>query len=166
MSTHDLPPAAAFLSGSQVTDRLALDLLARPEAEERAEAAQLVDDWIEALAGQGLLPGRGRPSADEFTAALYGYLARTPALMIGVNLAEAAGEVRSQNMPGTSTEYPNWKLPLCGPGGEPVLLEDLPSDRSVRRVAEAATRASLRLGPLGTGGDSHDAGRPKETRTT
>ncbi len=53
--------------------------------------------------------------------ALYGYLARTPAMLIGVNLAEAAGETRSQNMPGTCDEYPNWKLPLCGPDGEPVL---------------------------------------------
>jgi 4-alpha-glucanotransferase len=139
VSTHDLPPAAAFLSGSQVTDRLALDLLVRPEAEERAEAAQVVDDWIAALVDQGLLAGGGRPSADEFTAALYGYLALTPALMIGVNLAEAAGEIRSQNMPGTSTEYPNWKLPLCGPGGEPVLLEELASSERVRRVAGAAS---------------------------
>jgi 4-alpha-glucanotransferase len=139
VSTHDLPPAAAFLSGSQVDDRLALDLLVRSEAEERAEAAQTVDDWIGALVGQGLLPaGPDRPSADEFTTALYGYLALTPALMIGVNLAEAAGEVRSQNMPGTSTEYPNWKLPLCGPSGEPVLLEELASNARVRRVAQAA----------------------------
>jgi 4-alpha-glucanotransferase len=140
VSTHDLPPAGAFLSGSQVTDRLALDLLVRSQEQERAEAAQLVDEWIQALVGQGLLPAGRRPSADEFTAALYGYLALTPALMIGVNLAEAAGEIRSQNMPGTSTEYPNWKLPLCGPGGEPVLLEDLPLDARVRRVAEAVTR--------------------------
>jgi 4-alpha-glucanotransferase len=138
VSTHDLPPAAAFLSGSQVTDRLALDLLVRPEAEERAEAAQVVDDWIAALVDQGLLAGGGRPSAYEFTAALYGYLALTPALMIGVNLAEAAGEIRSQNMPGTSTEYPNWKLPLCGPLGEPVLLDDLRSSDRVRGVARAA----------------------------
>ena len=144
VSTHDLPPAGAFLSGSQVTDRLALDLLVRSEAEERAEAAQLVDDWIGALVGQGLLPAGRRPSADEFTAALYGYLALTPALMIGVNLAEAAGEVRSQNMPGTSTEYPNWKLPLCGPDGEPVLLEELASNVRVRRVAEARQPAQLR----------------------
>jgi 4-alpha-glucanotransferase len=141
VSTHDLPPAAAFLSGSQVTDRVALGLLVRPEAQERAEAAKLVDDWIAALVGHGLLPASAalvRPSADEFTVALYGYLALTPALMIGVNLAEAAGEVRSQNMPGTSTEYPNWKLPLCGPSGEPVLLEDLALDDRVRRVARAA----------------------------
>jgi 4-alpha-glucanotransferase len=138
VSTHDLPPAAAFLSGSQVTDRVKLGLYVRPEAEERAEASQTVDDWIGALVGQGLLPPDRRPTADEFTAALYGYLARTPALLIGVNLAEAAGEIRSQNMPGTSTEYPNWKLPLCGPAGDPVLLEDLPASDRVRQVAQAA----------------------------
>ena len=79
-----------------------------------------------------------RPTADEFTVALYGYLALTPALLIGVNLAEAAGETRSQNMPGTSTEYPNWKLPLCGPDGAPVLLEDLATNERVRAVALAA----------------------------
>jgi len=138
VSTHDLPPAAAFLSGSQVTDRLALGLLTRSEAEERAEAAQIVDDWIGALVGAGLLPAGVRPSADDFTVALYGYLALTPAALIGVNLAEAAGEVRSQNMPGTSTEYPNWMLPLCGPGGDPVLLEDLAGSELVGRVARAA----------------------------
>ena len=138
VSTHDLPPAAAFLSGSQVSDRLALGLLTRSEAEERAEAARTVDDWIGALREQGLLPAGSRPSADAFTAALYGYLAKTPALLIGVNLAEAAGEIRSQNMPGTCEEYPNWKLPLCGPSGDPVLLEDLASSERVRAVAQAA----------------------------
>jgi 4-alpha-glucanotransferase len=137
VSTHDLPPAAAFLSGSQVTDRLALGLLTRPEAQERAEAARIVDDWIGALVGQDLLAPDSRPSADSFTAALYGYLAKTPALLIGVNLAEAAGETRSQNMPGTCDEYPNWKLPLCGRDGDPVLLEDLASSDRVRAVARA-----------------------------
>jgi 4-alpha-glucanotransferase len=41
-------------------------------------------------------------------------------------------------MPGTNAEYPNWKLPLCGPDGSPVLLEDLPGNALVRAVAEAA----------------------------
>ena len=139
VSTHDLPPAAAFLSGSQVTDRLNLGLLTRSEAEERAEADRTVNDWIGALVAEGLLPPDRRPSADEFTVALYGFLARTPALLIGVNLAEAAGETRSQNMPGTCDEYPNWKLPLCGPDGSPVLLEDLPTSGLVRAVARAVS---------------------------
>lgn len=137
VSTHDIPPAAAFLSGSQVTDRLSLGLLTRPEAEERAEAERVVSDWIGALVSEGLLPAGERPSAEAFTVALYGYLAKTPARLIAVNLAEAAGETRSQNMPGTSDEYPNWKLPLCGPDGAPLLLEDLPGSARVRAVARA-----------------------------
>lgn len=142
VSTHDLPPAAAFLSGSQVTDRVELGLLTRSEAEERAEADRTVNDWIGALVSEGLLPPGKRPSADEFTVALYAYLAKTPAQLIGVNLAEAAGETRSQNMPGTSDEYPNWKLPLCGPDGEAVLLEDLVTSARVRAVAHAASHYS------------------------
>jgi 4-alpha-glucanotransferase len=136
VSTHDLPPAAAFLSGSQVTDRLQLGLLTRSEADERA-----VNDWIGALVEQGLLPAGRRPTADEFTVALYAYLAKTPARLISVNLAEAAGEIRSQNIPGTSDEYPNWKLPLCGPDGTPILLEDLAANDLVRAVARAASGA-------------------------
>ena len=138
VSTHDMAPAAAFLTGAQVTDRARLGLLTRSEAEERAEADKAVADWLGALVQEGLLPPGTMPDADDFTAALYGYLAKTPAVLIGVSLAEAAGEVRAQNMPGTVSEYPNWRVPLCGPDGEPVLLEDLPSSARVRRIARAA----------------------------
>ena len=91
-----------------------------------------------ASAGFGIIKGG---HVDEFTVALYGYLAKTPARLIGVNLAEAAGETRSQNMPGTCDEYPNWRLPLCGPEGEPVLLEDLAASDRVRAVAHADSAA-------------------------
>jgi 4-alpha-glucanotransferase len=141
VSTHDMPPAAAFLTGSQVTARAGLGLLSRPEAEERAEAGMALRAWLAALAREGLLPPDSQPCADTFTVALYAYLARTPALLIGVSLAEAAGERRAQNMPGTTTEYPNWRLPLCGPDGQPVLLEDLPASARVRAVARAAAGA-------------------------
>ncbi len=141
VSTHDMAPAAAFLAGSQVTERARLGLLTRPEPEERAEADKALAAWFGALAREGLLPPGTWPGADAFTVALYGYLARTPALLIGVSLAEAAGERRAQNMPGTVTEYPNWQLPLCGPDGEPVLLDDLPASGRVRAVARAAAGA-------------------------
>jgi 4-alpha-glucanotransferase len=137
VSTHDMPPAAAFLTGDQVTERARLGLLARSEETERAEAARTRDGWLAALVREGLLADGQVPSAQEFTAALYGYVATTPALMIGVSLAEAAGERRSQNIPGTTDEYPNWRVPLCGPDGAPVLLEDLVNDPGVRVVADA-----------------------------
>jgi 4-alpha-glucanotransferase len=69
---------------------------------------------------------------------LYGYLQRTPALLVGVALADAVGEVRAQNIPGTSTEYPNWRIPLCDDQGRAVLLEDLADSTLLQQVCEAA----------------------------
>jgi len=139
VGTHDMPPAAAFLTGEQVTIRAELGLLTRPEAEERAAAQAELAGWLAMLAREGLLPRAGAPSAQEFTAALYGFLTRTPAVLIGVSLADAAGERRPQNMPGTVDEYPNWRIPLTGADGRPVLLDDLPAHAGVRAVAQAVS---------------------------
>ena len=73
-----------------------------------------------------LLAPAARPAAEEFTVAMYGYVALTPALLVGVSLADAVGDRRTQNIPGTSDEYPNWRVPLCDSEGKAVLLEDLP----------------------------------------
>jgi 4-alpha-glucanotransferase len=151
VGTHDMPPAAAFLTGEQVTIRAELGLLTEPEADERAAARTEARRWLALLAREGLLAGhsagsasarRAGPSgvtAEEFTTALYAFLTRTPAMLIGVSLAEAAGERRPQNMPGTVDEYPNWRIPLTGADGEPVLLEDLPGHPGVRAVAGAVS---------------------------
>jgi 4-alpha-glucanotransferase len=149
VGTHDMPPAAAFLTGEQVTIRAELGLLTRPEAAERAVARTDAARWLRTLARAGLLAGpdgRPAPAAEEFTAALYAYLTRTPAVLIGVSLADAAGERRPQNMPGTVGEYPNWRIPLTGQDGEPVLLEDLPGHRGVRAVAQAVSGGLERPG--------------------
>jgi len=65
-------------------------------------------------------------------------------MLIGVSLAEAAGERRPQNMPGTVDEYPNWRIPLSGADGQPVMLEDLPAHAGVRAVADAVSGALRR----------------------
>jgi 4-alpha-glucanotransferase len=143
VGTHDMPPAAAFLAGEQVTIRAGLGLLTRTETEERAAAQTELDGWLAMLAGEGLLPRPGQPSAAEFTTALYAFLTRTPAVLIGVSLADAAGERRPQNMPGTVDEYPNWRVPLGDADGKSLLLEDLPAHEGVRAVA-AAVSAGLR----------------------
>ncbi|MGH3230100.1 MAG: 4-alpha-glucanotransferase [Streptosporangiaceae bacterium] len=142
VGTHDMPPAATFLTGEQVTIRAELGLLTEPEADERAAARAELDGWLAMLAREGLLsePAGGagvRP--EEFTVALYGFLARTPAMLIGVSLAEAVGDRRPQNLPGTVNEYPNWRIPLADGEGGPVLLEDLPAHEGVRAVAAAVS---------------------------
>jgi 4-alpha-glucanotransferase len=60
-----------------------------------------------------------------------------------VSLADAVGDVRTQNIPGTSTEYPNWQIPLCDPAGSAVLLEDLGKSQLLAdTVAAVQARAS------------------------
>ena len=142
VGTHDVPPAAAFRTGEQVTIRARLGLLKLPEDSERESAELMLSRWRGALEREGLIPAGPLPGPDEFTVALYGYLARTPAALVGVSLADAVGDRRPQNIPGTSDEYPNWRIPLCDAEGRALLLEDLPDLPLVRAVAQAAAGAS------------------------
>ncbi len=142
VGTHDVPPAAAFRTGEQVTIRARLGLLKLPEDSERESARLMLSRWRDALAREGLIPAGPLPGPDEFTVALYGYLARTPAALVGVSLADAVGDRRPQNIPGTSDEYPNWRIPLCNAEGRALLLEDLSDLPLVRAVAQAAAGAS------------------------
>jgi 4-alpha-glucanotransferase len=137
VGTHDLPPVASFVTGDHVALRAGLGLLTRSEDAERADADAAVARWRTALAAEGLIEAGSYPSPAEFTVALYAFLARTPAALIGVSLADAVGERRPQNMPGTLDEYPNWRIPLADPDGRPVLAEDLPAHPGVRAVAAA-----------------------------
>ena len=118
--------------------RAALPLSAAAEGERNASELRL-SAWRDLLTAERLLqPGR-EPSADEFTVAMYGFLARTASVLIGISLADAVGDRRTQNVPGTTDEYPNWRVPLCDSEGKAVLIEDLPDFRLLRAVVTAAT---------------------------
>jgi 4-alpha-glucanotransferase len=145
VGTHDVPPIAAFRTGEQVTARARLGLLKQPEDAERHAAELMLSSWRGALVAHGLLPPGPLPGPDEFTVALYGYLNLTAAALIGVSLADAVGDRRAQNIPGTRDEYPNWQIPLCDASGRAVLLENLSDLPLVRAVARAAAgRANVR----------------------
>ena len=135
VATHDLPPTAGYLAGDHVRLRESLGLLTRPAEEEleadRAEQAA----WIAELRRVGLLDDSA--DVEQTVLALYQYLGRTPSRLLGVSLTDAVGERRTQNQPGTTDEYPNWRVPLSGPDGRPVMLEDVFTDRRAAALAEA-----------------------------
>jgi 4-alpha-glucanotransferase len=139
VGTHDVPPVAAFVTGEQVDLRSRLGLLTRSYQDERAEAESAVASWRDALAAEGLISPGSTPGPAEFTVACYAFLARTPALLLGVSLADAVGDRRPQNIPGTTDEYPNWRVPLCDGEGRAVSLDDLADSRGVRAVVRAVT---------------------------
>jgi 4-alpha-glucanotransferase len=139
VGTHDVPPVFGFVTGDQVTVRARLGLLKTSEDQERGESEAMLARWQAALVAEGLLPPGHQPDPAEYTVALYGYLRKTPAVLLGVSLADAVGERRTQNIPGTRDEYPNWRIPLCDDTGRPVLLGDLPGFDLLRAVCRAVS---------------------------
>ncbi|RCV53820.1 4-alpha-glucanotransferase [Marinitenerispora sediminis] len=145
VATHDLPPVVSYLSTEHVDLRDRLGLLTRSAAEERADAEAHVAAFCDMLVRLGLLDPDTDPVSQPtaVVAALHAYLARTPSRMVGVALADAVGERRMQNQPGTSDEYPNWRIPLTNAEGEPVLLDELMVDprltASLRRALRPLT---------------------------
>ncbi|WP_328295331.1 4-alpha-glucanotransferase [Kineococcus sp. NBC_00420] len=139
VTVHDLPPTAGYLAQEHVALRDRLGLLTRPVAEERARDAAEQERILGLVRDRGLLAA----GADEQATveALHRYLALSPSLMVGVSLVDAVGDRRTQNQPGTSLEYPNWRMPLTGPDGEVVLLEDLATDPRVQSLARAVEQA-------------------------
>lgn len=135
VNTHDLPPTAGYLAGDHVDLRDRLGLLTRPVEEERALDEADRAKVLDTLRTWHLLP-EGNASERQTIEALHRFVARAPSRLIGVALADAVGERRTQNQPGTSGEYPNWRVPLADGQGEPVLLEDLRTSPRVRALAE------------------------------
>jgi 4-alpha-glucanotransferase len=140
VTTHDLPPTAAYLDGAHVRLRADLGLLTRPVDEELAADRAEQQVWLDELRDRDLL---GADATEEETViALHRYLGRTPARLVGAALVDLVGDRRTQNQPGTLDEYPNWRVPLSGPDGEPVTLEDVfASERAARLAAVLPHRA-------------------------
>jgi 4-alpha-glucanotransferase len=137
VTTHDLPPTAGYLAGDHVRLRESLGLLTRPvEAELQSDGAERAA-WMAELRRVGLLDDGAEDDPEQVILALYHYLGRTPSRLLGVALTDAVGDRRTQNQPGTTDEYPNWRIPLTGPDGRAVMLEDLFTNRRAAKLAEA-----------------------------
>jgi 4-alpha-glucanotransferase len=137
VTTHDLPPTAGYLAGEHIDVRERLELLTRPIDEvRRADEAdrRAVLDECRAL---GLLADAA--SEQDQVEALHRLVTRTPARLVGVSLADAVGDRRTINQPGTIDEYPNWRVPLADGQGSPVLLDDILVSPRARSLAETLT---------------------------
>ncbi|MFI5986329.1 4-alpha-glucanotransferase [Streptomyces sp. NPDC051555] len=145
-TTHDLPPTAAKLAGAHVELRDRLGLLTRPAELERAEDAADTQEWLAVLDRLGL-DTKGEEAA---VRALYGFLLRTPARLVGVWLPDAVGDRRPQNLPGTWDQYPNWRLPVADGSGRPLTLERIAASPRANALLSAVREgAHPRTAPPG-----------------
>lgn len=136
-NTHDLPPLAAFWSGSDLDLRRSLGLLrdaaalSRARREREAERRAL----LYRLEADGhLAPGRD-PAPEELTRAVHAFLCSTPCPLVGLSLDDLSGETEPVNVPGVSIErHPSWTRRMRLPA------EELPSDPRVQTALRGATR--------------------------
>jgi len=115
-TTHDLPTIAGFWTGEDIEARRRAGLLY--DEDYRAQLATRAADKqkiLDALRAAGLLPGWFPSSAAEIQEltgelhnAVIGFLASTPSMLLVTNQEDLTKETQQQNLPGTTSQYPNW----------------------------------------------------------
>ncbi len=181
-NTHDMAPLAGWLEGRDLalrrrvgqipTDHALADAERERERERRALLARLAREGIRrsktdrAGGRRSSAAAPATPPDAELRGAVHEFLARTPAVMVGVALDDLAGEHDPVNLPGVPLEaYPSWTRKM-----RPA-LDDLMADPDVERAldvvprlrgrAPRATAARRRLRARGAAATTARRSRPR-----
>jgi 4-alpha-glucanotransferase len=111
VGTHDLPTLAGWAAGRDIEVRREIGALSDEIAAAALDIrAADVARLLAILRAYGDLPSENAsPTNVELTRAVYRFLARTRARIVLVQLDDAIGEFEQVNLPGTFSEYPNWR---------------------------------------------------------
>jgi len=132
ITTHDLPTALGWLRGEHVRVRAELGLLDDPTAEERSWRRER-GEVVALLRDAGLVGDT--PADEELVAALHDAVMQTPSRVVLVAPGDVVGDLRQPNLPGTTDQYPNWRLPVADEHGNELALEDVLADARMARLA-------------------------------
>lgn len=117
LSSHDTPAFAAWWDGFDIDDHFELGVF--------DEARATTESALREATIAGLRARFGTVTAQETRDALLVWLASTPAAIALLNFDDLVMEKRRQNVPGTDTERPNWRL------RHESTLEDLAEDEAL-----------------------------------
>lgn len=108
LNTHDMPTFRAFLEAKDVDDLEQLGFFDEQQAREERERRKAIRSQM-----TGEVADETREDDEAVYQAILGkrleHLASSPARMVLINLEDLWAETEPQNVPGTSTERPNWK---------------------------------------------------------
>jgi 4-alpha-glucanotransferase len=125
VTTHDLPTIAGLWSGRDLENQRAIGM------EPNEEGTRNLRERLKRVAGVG-----DDAPVDEVVAATYNGLAGAPCQLLTAGLDDALGVEERPNMPGTTDQWPNWRIAL------PLTLEEIEADPRPRAVAAALDRRS------------------------
>ncbi|MDP5459061.1 4-alpha-glucanotransferase [Alishewanella sp. SMS8] len=123
VTTHDMPTLIGYWQEHDLALRHKLDLF--PSAEVAANLQQLRKDEKQLLQQQLQLH---EPDAAALVTACHLYAAATPAQLFAYQLEDLVLLDTPVNIPGTSTEYPNWRRKL------PSNIEDILAQADVQQL--------------------------------
>ncbi|MDB5945862.1 MAG: 4-alpha-glucanotransferase, partial [Ramlibacter sp.] len=149
VSTHDLPTLRGFWRGEdielmqrlrQFPDDGSYDRVVIERSRDRAQLLLALERESLLPAGASVQPTSLSDATPALVEAVYGYLARTPCWLLGVQLEDVTGQLLQVNVPGTTEEmFPNWRRKISVP------VEALGDDP--RFAAVAAVLRAQRAGP-------------------
>lgn len=125
-NTHDLPTFAGWMSGHDLALKRSIGV---DPGESDAERERSRHELRVVLSSDG---GSFIPVAE--------FLARTPSRMVSIGIEDVLGLRDQVNVPGTSSQHPNWRRRL------PVNVEDLEGDQRLVALASALARAGRGAG--------------------
>jgi 4-alpha-glucanotransferase len=158
IATHDLPTFAGYWEGRDIAWRRRLGIYDDAEARTaEAERERGRAKLLEALAAIGWThPAGGIPAADaELLKAVHAFLVSSSAQIFLAKLDDLFGVREQLNLPGTTTEYPNWRRKLPVSLNDPLFAKALdqlavlcaPRSTSTRRDPASSTTKALQGEP-------------------
>jgi 4-alpha-glucanotransferase len=128
LNTHDTPTFAAHWRGDDLLESVRLELLPRRQLKAAKQNREnLKGALVEFLKEQGFLKNL-KPGPQEVLRGVLAWLKAGKSELVLINLEDLWLETRPQNVPGTSTERPNWRRKAR------VSLEKLLRDLRFRRL--------------------------------
>jgi len=125
-NTHDLPSYQGWLTAHDLHVKRGLGLDPGENDDQRAQSQHRLRT--------ALAEHASHHAADD-AAAMAAFLGATPSRLAVIALDDVLGMRDQVNIPGTTTEHPNWRRKLS------ATIEELADDEGLRRVAEAFAEA-------------------------
>ncbi len=138
-STHDLPTVAGWWRGHDLAWRGRLGMLADPEAEQRERARDRTLLWG-AMRDSGAAAGEQPPPDDAWPAvdAALSHVGRSACALALLPLEDVLARDEQPNLPGTTTEHPNWRRRMPGPAADLLDAPDVAARLEAFRRARGA----------------------------
>lgn len=140
-NTHDLVPLGGFWEGTDIAIRRALGLVRDPERVKELTRSRARErrSLVRLLRAEGVLNHGQERDETELRRAVYEFLSRTPAALVGLSVDDLMGETSPVNLPGVDVaQFPSWTRKQRLP------LEALSRDGEVGRVLAGVKRRRLR----------------------